>query len=448
MTIWCSSAFVGGRWVSGVRLTADPAGRIAAVEEGVPWQPGDLRLGTVLPGMGNAHSHAFHRLLRGRTHSDGGDFWQWRGAMYRAANALDPIRYFETARAVFSEMLLAGFTAVGEFHYLHHRPGGAAYPAAHAMELALCAAAREVGIRLVLLDSCYLAGGIGVPLSEGQLRFGDGSAERWMERWYRLRDVIGAAKDPTVTLGASVHSVRAVPPEAITAIAGGIPSAVPLHIHVSEQPQENRDCVAAYGLTPVALLAQLGALSARTSLVHATHLTSDDEQQIVDSEATVVICPTTEADLGDGIGPARELANAGTPIAIGSDQNAVIDPFLEMRGLEMHERLESGQRGRFTPQELLVAASTNGYRSLGLGRAVLAAGDHCDLVEVSPASLRTAGSAADQLVLSATAADVLRVIVGGRTVVESGRLVPAAGTPAVTTEERYAELFADPVLFP
>lgn len=414
----------------------------------MPWQPGDLRLGTVLPGMGNAHSHAFHRLLRGTTHSDGGDFWQWRGAMYRAANALDPIRYFQTARAVFSEMLLTGYTAVGEFHYLHHRPGGLAYLEAHAMELALCAAAREVGIRLVLLDSCYLAGGIGVPLSDDQLRFGDGSAERWLERWYRLRDAIGADPNSLVTLGASIHSVRAVPPEAISTVVEGIPSSVPLHIHVSEQPQENRDCVATYGMTPVALLAQLGALSARTSLVHATHLTAEDEQQIVNSGAIVVMCPTTEADLGDGIGPARDLARAGSAIAIGSDQNAVIDPFLEMRGLEMHERLASGQRGRFTPQELLVAASTNGYRSLGLGRSVLAVGDHCDLVEVSPTSLRTVGSSPDQLVLSATAADVLRVIVGGRTVVESGRLVPPAGTSAVTTEQRYAELFADPVLFP
>jgi cytosine/adenosine deaminase-related metal-dependent hydrolase len=173
------------------------------------------------------------------------------------------------------------------------------------------------------------------------------------------------------------------------------------------------------------VLAEAGALSPRTSLVHATHLTAEDRAMVAESGATVVMCPTTEADLGDGIGPARVLADGGTPIALGSDQNAVIDPFLEMRGLEAGERLASGSRGRFDPAELLAAASSTGYAALGLGRHRLAVGDPCDLVEVSATSVRTVGSKPVQLPMTASASDVERVIVGGRVVADRGRLVPA-----------------------
>ena len=226
-----------------------------------------------------------------------------------------------------------------------------------------------------------------------------------------------------MTLGAAIHSVRAVQRGAISEITRGLPGDIPLHVHVSEQPQENADSLAAYGLTPTGLLAELGVLSPRVSLVHATHLTDGDRALVAACGATVVMCPTTEADLGDGIGPARELADAGTPIALGSDQNAVIDPWLELRALEAGERLRSGERGRFDPSELLTAATDSGYRSLGLGRHTLAVGDPCDLVEVSAHSIRTVGSAPSQLPLTATASDVERVIVGGRIVAENGRLV-------------------------
>ncbi|MDJ0339370.1 formimidoylglutamate deiminase [Cryobacterium sp. PH31-O1] len=417
---WCESLLIDGIAVAGVRLEVDPAGRITHVQPQAA-EAADIRLGTVVPGFGNAHSHAFHRALRGQTHAEGGDFWLWRERMYRVAAQLDPGTYQALATAVFAEMLVSGYTAVGEFHYLHHRQDGAPYEPAHAMELALAAAARAVGIRLVLLDTIYLQGGIGRELAAEQRAFGDGSAAAWLARWESLRARLDG--DDLVTLGAALHSVRALTPDAMREVQGGLPPEVPLHVHLSEQPQENTDCLAAYGLTPTGLLDSLGALTPRLSVVHATHLSDADRAQLGSAAVTVVMCPTTEADLGDGIGPALALAAAGSPIALGSDQNAVIDPFLEMRGLEMGERLASQKRGRFAPSALLAAASTAGYASLGLGRHRLQPGDPCDLVEISTTGVRTVGSLAGQLPLTATASDVLRVFVGGRLVAECGELV-------------------------
>jgi formiminoglutamate deiminase len=335
--------------------------------------------------------------------------------MYRAAGRLDPATYREFAAAVFSEMVATGWTSVGEFHYLHHRPGGAPYPE-HAMELALADAAAEAGIRLVLLDTCYLAGGIGQPLSSEQARFGDADAGAWLDRWHALREAL-AGRSELVTLGAALHSVRAVPREALGRIARELPADVPLHIHLSEQPAENEDCIAAHGVTPTGLLAEEGVLSARLSVVHATHLTEDDIGLLGRARVHAVFCPTTEADLGDGIGPAVELMQAGARLAIGSDQNAVVDPLLELRGLEAGERLRSLRRGRIAPASLWRIGSADGYSSLGLAEPARLGGP-LDLVELDPGSLRTAGSRAEQLPLTATAADVTRTIVGGRIIAQ------------------------------
>ncbi|WP_298228764.1 formimidoylglutamate deiminase [Gryllotalpicola sp.] len=364
-----------------------------------------------LAGGGNGHSHAFHRALRGRTHRDGGDFWAWREAMYRVAAVLDPELYGRLAEAVFAEMLVSGYTAVGEFHYVHHRPDGGAYRDPNAIGRSLAAAAERVGIRLTLLDTCYLAGGPGRALEPIQARFCDGSAAAWLERWHALAD----ATSDRVLIGAAIHSVRAVPPPAIAEIVAGIPPEVPLHVHLSEQPAENAAVMEAYGRTPTQVLADAGALTARLSVVHATHLTEEDIQLLGAAGVTAVLCPTTEADLGDGIGPARELADAGAVIALGSDQNTVIDPFLEMRGLEAGERLRSLARGRFSPSELDAARSTGGYRALGWADAL-------DTLEVDADSVRTVGASFDQVTLAATASDVLRVLVGGELVAERGRL--------------------------
>lgn len=436
-TIWAAAVITDGRSASRVRFTADERGRIASIEYGVDPGENDLRVGTVAPGMGNAHSHAFHRLLRGRTHDHGGDFWKWRDAMYAAAATLDPDHYGRIARAVFGEMLVCGWTAVGEFHYVHHRSDGTPYSSPHAMELAIAGAAVEVGIRLALLDTAYLASGLGAPggpsapLRAEQLAFGDGNATAWLERWHGLRTALSTQYGGSglVTLGAALHSVRAVPADAMRTILEGLPDDVPLHVHLSEQPQENLDTILKTGQTPTGLLDGLGALDRRISLVHATHLTEADITAIGRSGATVVMCPTTEADLGDGIGPARQLADSGAHIAIGSDQNAVIDPLLELRGLEAGERLSTGLRGRFTPEALLTIGSANGYRSLGLGRHGLAAGDPLDLVELDTTSLRTTGTDPAQIALVATAADVERVIVGGTLVAQNGRLLAEESPP-------------------
>lgn len=410
---WCERALLDSAVTDRVRIGYDRQGRITDVTPGTDPGLADHRLGLAVPGFGNAHSHLFHRGLRGRTHADGGDFWRWREAMYRLAGALDPDSYRLLARATYTEMIACGYTAVGEFHYLHHTPDGTPYPD-HAMERAIIEAAAETGIRLTLLDACYLTGGFGAELSPQQRRFGDGTVEAWLDRWHRLRDAVG--QRPGFQLGAALHSVRAVPADAIAFLAGQLPDGVPTHIHLSEQPQENADCRDHYGHTPAELLHRAGVLGSHLTVVHATHLTDTDIALLGEHQVTAAICPTTEADLGDGIGPARRLADAGARIAIGSDQHAVIDPLLELRGLESGERLSTGARGVFGPAELWRAGTDAGYRSLGFGPHRLRPGDWCDLVELDAGSIRTLGAQPDQLPLVATASDVAKTIVGGRLV--------------------------------
>ncbi len=361
--------------------------------------------GLVFPGFANAHSHAFHRALRGRTHDDGGTFWTWRRSMYALAERLDPDSYRELATAVYAEMALAGISCVGEFHYLHHAPGGAGYADPNAMAEALRQAAADAGIRLTLLDTCYLSGGIDSPLSLVQQRFSDGTAEAWASRVAELKP------DATMRVGAAIHSVRAVPREELAIVAVSDPRR-PLHVHLSEQPAENDACRAAYDRTPTELLHEAGVLSPRTTAVHATHLSTRDISLLGSTRTSVCVCPTTEADLADGIGPARELADAGCPLSLGSDQHAVVDPFVEARALEHGERLRTGQRGRFTPRELGLALTR--HESLGWPEK------HLDLVAVRTDSVRTAGSTPEQILLAATAADVHTVVVDGKIVARDG----------------------------
>ena len=416
---WCEQAWLGDAPVARVRVE-ESGGRITAVLPGADPLPGDVRLkGLVLPGFANAHSHAFHRALRGRTHDEGGTFWTWRERMYAVAARLDPDTYLALARATYAEMALAGVTCVGEFHYLHHGPGGTAYDDPNAMAEALRQAARDAGIRLTLLDACYLAGGLSAEghtrPSPVQQRFSDGSSAAWQRRVERLEP------DAGMRVGAAIHSVRAVPRLELADVARALPHA-PLHAHLSEQWAENEAALAFYGMTPTELLAAADALGPRTTVVHATvvaHL------ELLGSTGTgVCFCPTTERDLADGIGPARLLADHGSPLCLGSDQNAVIDLLEEARALEMHERLHFLERGRFTPAELVKALTVNGHAALGWPEAGrIAVGAPADLVAVRLDSVRTAGTAAEQAVYAATAADVTTVVAGGRTVVDGGRHV-------------------------
>lgn len=388
------------------------------MEAGASPDPGDVRLpGIVLPGFANVHSHAFHRALRGRTHGGGGTFWTWREQMYAVAGALDPDSYFGLATAVYAEMALAGVSCVGEFHYVHHRPDGTPYDDPNAMGEALREAANTAGIRLTLLDACYLSGGFGQPPAPAQRRFSDGDAERWAERLAALEP------DESTRIGAAIHSVRAVPAEQIPTVVAAADGR-PLHVHVSEQPAENEACMDTYGVTPARLLHDRGALGPATVAVHATHLSDDDIALLGDSGTSACFCPTTERDLADGIGPARSLLDAGSPLTLGSDQHAVLDLFEEARALEMHERLATLQRGRFSPAQLVGALTEAGHAALGWPEAGrIEAGAPCDLVAVRLDTARTAGTDPGQVVLTATAADVDTVVVGGRTVVSGGEHV-------------------------
>jgi formiminoglutamate deiminase len=422
-TYWCELAWLGGtRPEAGVVIEVEDR-RIAAVTSGTPGPPAGARRleGLTLPGLANAHSHAFQRALRGRTQQGSGSFWTWREQMYRVADGLDPESYLGLARATYAEMALAGVTAVGEFHYLHHGAGGVPYGDPNEMGRALIAASADAGIRITLIDACYLHGGIGEAPVGAQRRFSDGSAEAWAERVEALRD------EESVRVGAAIHSVRAVDPEAASIVAGWAAARErPLHAHVSEQPAENQACLDAYGRTPTALLADAGAGRANFTAVHATHLDASDVSLLGGAAACCCVCPTTERDLADGIGRMRRLKDAGASLSLGSDSHAVIDLFEEARAVELDERLASGERGLHDAAGLMRAACEDGHACLGwpdAGR--IEPGARADLVTVWLDGVQLAGSspeyALDSVVFAGSARDVRHVFVDGREIVADGR---------------------------
>ena len=396
--------------------------------------------GLTLPGFANAHSHAFHRALRATTQAGRGTFWTWRERMYEVAARLDPDSYLQLARAVYAEMALAGVSCVGEFHYLHHRPNGSPYADPNAMGRALVQAAAEAGLRLTLLDTCYLTGGLDrsgvLPLGGPQVRFSDGDAFRWAERV----DALGLGEhgmiSPHARAGAAIHSVRAVPPEQLhPVVAWGHRQGAPLHVHMSEQRAENDACRAVYGVSPARLLYDEDVLGPRTTVVHATHVSAADTELLGGAQVFACICPTTERDLGDGLAPSRRLDAAGCTLTLGSDSHAVIDMLEEARGVEYAERLARRSRGHFTAEDLLLAATCDGHASLGWpDGGEIAPGAWADLVTISLDSVRTAG-AADELALEtavfcASAADVRDVVISGRDVVRDGVHLLVPDVPA------------------
>ncbi len=421
---YCDFAYLEGDVAAADVAICVEDDRIASVEPSASRAAGDVALpGLTLPGFANTHSHAFHRALRGRVERPG-NFWTWRDTMYAVASKLDPDRYRRLARAAFAEMALAGFSAVGEFHYVHHAAGGRPYSDPNEMSLALVDAARDSGIRLTLLDTCYLERAPGKPAEDVQRRFSDGDLDGWLARV----DALCAGVDlADVKIGAAAHSLRAVPPGVAGRVAQWAAGrGAPFHVHVSEQPAENEAVAAAYGASPVSLLLEAGALGASTTAVHATHLHPTDVVALGSTGTTICMCPTTERALADGIGPAAALAAAGSPVALGTDSHALIDPFEEARGLELDERLASGTRGRFTTSAILAAATSSGHAAIGwhdAGR--IEPGARADLVTVSLASVRLAGATPDTLlehvIFSAATTDVTDVVVSGRCVVAGGR---------------------------
>ena len=411
---WCEFAFVEGATERGVRVQCGEDGAITEVAIEADRNGAAVLSGAVLPGFANTHSHAFHRALRGRTNARG-SFWTWREEMYRIANRLDPDTYLDLATATYAEMVMAGYTTVGEFHYLHHRPDGTEYSDPNHMGEVLREAAKRAGIRLTILDTCYLTGGIGQPLRPEQVRFGDRDVDRWAERMSSL------SGDHNTKIGAAMHSVRAVPVEAMATVAAASVGR-PLHVHLSEQPQENGECLAIFGVTPSELLSNNGILGANTTAVHATHVEAEDIALLASSSTGVCLCPTTERDLGDGIDSGFELSQAGVRLSLGTDQHVAIDAFEEMRGVEMNQRLKQQARGLFPPDHLIRISSEQSHRALGWpdgGR--IAVGAPCDLVAVDLNSVRTSGCEPEQVVMAATAADIRTVIVGGREIVSDGK---------------------------
>ena len=428
-------------------------------------------LGLTLPSLANAHSHAFHRALRGLSQRYGaarGSFWTWREQMYQVAGRLNPDNYLALARAVFAEMALAGIGCVGEFHYVHHGPGGTRYADQNEMSKALIEAAAAAGLRITLLDTCYLSGGLepaggSMPLAGPQLRFGDGTAAAWVKRVGMLTTDEHGMIGPAARIGAAIHSVRAVPPEQMQPVVAWTGrTGAPLHVHLSEQIAENEACLAAYRCTPAAVLYNAGVLGPRTTVVHATHLTSADVRLLGGTEVFACVCPTTEASLADGIGPFGALAEAGCRLTVGSDSHAVIDLFEETRRIELYQRLASRERGTFGAEALGTAVTWDGHASLGWPEAgEIAPGSLADLVTITLDSPRLAGigvpaaasgpgspgpgvdgepdlAILEAAIFAATAADVRNVVIGGRDVVVDGRHVlvddvPGALTAAIQT---------------
>jgi formimidoylglutamate deiminase len=361
-----------------------------------------------IPAMVNAHSHAFQIELRGagERSSPDDDFWAWRGEMYRLAAKHDPDSMHEVGRRCYAEMVGAGYGAVGEFHYVHHQPDGQPYEERNAMAIALADAALSVGLEIVLLPAAYHRAGPGLPPSQGQLRFCDPDVETFLERVDELR--AWASKREGVHVGVAAHSVRAVPASWIEAIASYAEGhELVRHVHASEQRRELAECTEEHGCSPIELLERCGFLGPRTSVVHGIHVTDIDIELIATSGTTVVACPTTEGNLGDGYQPALAYRDAGVPYAIGSDSQVRIDPFEETRELETGARRE-----RQTRHALLAVDDGRLWeRLVHGGRASLGLTGYSAEVEIDLEHPDLAGIAADDipfaLAMSASAGVVL-----------------------------------------
>lgn len=443
--------FAEGRSRSGVGLLVDADGPAAGSVAGLstPEQAPGAKLvpmpgKALLPGLANAHSHTFQRLFRGRAEDRvaGGDtFWTWREQMYRAAAFVSPEQLYDVARATFLEMVCSGITVVGEFHYLHRDASGKTYDDPNLLSHQVIAAARSVGLRICLLRTAYFRAGFELPEHEGQRRFYE-TPERYLRNLEELQaKYIGAEN---VTVGAAPHSIRAVPLEQLKEIAGAARALwdMPLHMHISEQVGENAACEREYGRTPVTLMAEHGILSAKTTLVHAIHLTEAEYAEVAGAGTTICSCPTTERNLGDGIFPADVAARLGIPVAFGTDSEAQLDILEDARQMEYHLRLRDQQRGILDASErdgwatrepigdlLLRSASANGYRALGLEAGRLAAGEPADFFTVDLNDLSILGvdaaSLASQAVFSLAKGAVRDVAVAGKLILENGRHVGA-----------------------
>jgi formimidoylglutamate deiminase len=416
-------------FTSGSGLLVCPQGSVLAADADPSAETVDLPGKALLPGFVNTHSHSFQRLIRGKSESrvmSGRDFWSWRGTMYHAAAQLDPQEVYDVARMAFLEMLLAGTTTVGEFHYLHNAPGGRPYDDPNLLSKQVIAAAQSVGIRIVLLRSAYLRSGYELPPDPGQIRFYE-TAPQFLENMAALAD------STEVRIGVAPHSLRAVPLHDLKQIAAwSRERKLPLHMHVAEQIAENEACLREYGLPPTALLGREGLLGPDFTAVHAIHITAEEIGLLARSGTTVCSCPTTERNLGDGAIVADQVMGQGIRIALGSDSQAQIDPLEDARQLEYHLRLDRQQRaildqigGQNLASRLFDCATVNGARSLGLPAGELTGGALADFFTLDLDDLSIAGHSGEDLlplaVFSLNRSAVRDVMVNGRWVVRDGR---------------------------
>jgi formimidoylglutamate deiminase len=381
----------------------------------------------ILPGLVNVHSHSFQRLIRGKSESriiSGKDFWSWRGTMYHAASQLDPQDVYDVARMAFLEMVLAGTTTVGEFHYLHNAANGQPYDDPNLLSRQVIAAAQSVGIRIALLRTAYLRSGYELPRDPGQIRFFE-STGNFLENMTALIEDCSA--NPTeVRFGVAPHSIRAVPLPDLKEIAVWARARrLPLHMHVAEQVAENTACLREYGHTPVDLFNRERILGPDFTAVHAIHINSDEIAMLADADSIICSCPTTERNLGDGILAADNVMAAGIRVALGSDSQAQIDPLEDARELDYHLRLEQQQRAildqiaaKPLASWLFDCATVHGAQALALPGGDLTAGSLADFFTVDLHDVSVSGHSAEDLlpilVFSLNRSAIRDVVVNGR----------------------------------
>ena len=432
MDLRADNAWLPDGWGRDVRLGCDASGRFAA-SAAPNASAGNARW--ALPGIANLHSHAFQRAMAGLAERRGGEgesFWTWRETMYGFAATITPDDLHAIAAQLYVEMLQAGYTHVCEFHYLHHAPDGKPYADPAAMSRALIAAARETGIGLTLLPVLYMRGGFdGRPLSSRQARFGHN-----VDAFLRLLQILRAEEDARLRIGMAFHSLRAVPSDAMAATLAALPIGMPRHIHISEQTAEVDECISQRGARSVRWLLDHADVDASWTLVHATHLDEGELRGIAASGATVALCPTTEANLGDGFFPLRAYLDAGGVWGIGSDSNSSVSPVEELRWLEYGQRLVTRSRNvaadaqtSSVGETLLRGVSHSAAASSGVAIGALAPGQRADWIvlgENAPElAARGAAHLTDSWLFSGNRNLVRDVFVGGHRVVCDGRHVDA-----------------------
>ncbi|MEM7048787.1 MAG: formimidoylglutamate deiminase [Acidobacteriota bacterium] len=439
-SFYCDHLFTGSQWLAGVRLEVDTAGFIADLEVAPP-RPADRPVaGCVVPGVPNAHSHAHQRAMAGFAERSGpGDdsFWTWREVMYRHASRMGPEELEAVAAMLYVEMLEAGYTAVGEFQYLHHDPAGRPYADLAELSRRCLAAAEQTGIGLTSLPVLYCSGGFGgQPPQPGQRRFVND-----VETFLRLVEGLEGEASPQHAVGVAPHSLRAVDAESLASLVSAFAGRGPIHLHVAEQQREVADCLAWSGARPVAWLLDAAPVDERWCLIHSTHLDDDEVQRLAASGAVAGLCPTTEANLGDGFFRAVPYLAAGGAIAIGSDSHSSISPVEELRWLEYGQRLRREQRNCLaggprtsTGRRLLTAVLDGGAQALGRPIGALEPGRRADFVALDTDHPllygRTDDDWLDAWTFSGNAPLVREVIVGGLPLVTAGRHVSRSAVAA------------------